>query len=347
MSLNPQEQHEKANAELWKHRDKRHALADSLYARHEKNPGSVPQSEWNKLKQMDATSRRMQDNVGRLAQKMLRWQYEESQKALQERQAEAAKLLESGDSVATVAEKMGLSTSTIYKYRRQIKADVDADAADKASGKHRMPPSKSATVAAVGEHAYKSTLRGVPSGEVWVELIPEPDNPHDPNAISVRYNGSVIAYIPKERTSRYRDNVCRIVASGRTPLAKAKVYHGANDFHEVSLFLLAGDRGLGSDEGLIPKATTYEVPNSFQGPKTGAPIPAPKSATPPTPFTGAPRPSDVVFTDAEYKREEQRRRLEREKRDRERQKVAAQAQNSGCMIIAVLVVCVPLLVLFI
>lgn len=65
---------------------------------------------------------------------------------------------------------------------------------------HRLPASKSATVAAVGEHAYKPALRNVPAGEVWVELIPEPDNPYDSNAISVRYRGNVITYIPRDRT---------------------------------------------------------------------------------------------------------------------------------------------------
>ena len=84
------------------------------------------------------------------------------------------------------------------------------------SGNHRMAASKSATVAAVGEHAYKPALRNVPGGEVWVELIPEPDNPYDSTAISVRYRGNVIAYIPRDRTNRYWNNVCRIVASGKT-----------------------------------------------------------------------------------------------------------------------------------
>ncbi|MDK7215227.1 HIRAN domain-containing protein [Corynebacterium pyruviciproducens] len=35
-----------------------------------------------------------------------------------------------------------------------------------------------------------------------LELIPEPDNPYDHYAISVRYKGSIIGYIPKERTHK-------------------------------------------------------------------------------------------------------------------------------------------------
>ncbi|MFC3850111.1 HIRAN domain-containing protein [Corynebacterium hansenii] len=182
-----------------------------------------------------------------------------------------------------------------------------------------MAASKSATVAAVGEHAYKPALRNVPGGEVWVELIPEPDNPYDSHAISVRYRGNVIAYVPRDRTGRYWNNVCRIVASGKTPTAKAKIYHSSGDFHEVSLFILAGDRGLGSTAGLVAKADSYDVPGAYR--KTaGAPRKSsssqPRLSAPSEKF-GAPRPSDVAFTDRDRQREAQRRRLEQEKRDRE------------------------------
>ncbi|WP_233426076.1 hypothetical protein [Corynebacterium silvaticum] len=34
------------------------------------------------------------------------------------------------------------------------------------------------TVAAVGVFAYKDTLRRLPSGVQYFELVPEPDNPH-------------------------------------------------------------------------------------------------------------------------------------------------------------------------
>lgn len=38
-----------------------------------------------------------------------------------------------------------------------------------------------------------------------VELIPEPENEHDPNAIKVLVNGIKIGYVPKELTSFARD----------------------------------------------------------------------------------------------------------------------------------------------
>ena len=40
-----------------------------------------------------------------------------------------------------------------------------------------------------------------PEGDLNVELVPEPDNPHDPNAIKVIMNGQHIGYVPKEKTA--------------------------------------------------------------------------------------------------------------------------------------------------
>lgn len=368
MSLNPEERHKQARDELSKQRNEKYAYADSLYAREEKNPGSVSQAEWAKLRQMEATSRRLQTKAEKFARAMLHWQFEEEEKARAARREEAAKLLDAGESVAAVAEKMGLSTSTIYKYRRERKAEEDAAAADDAAGRHRMTPSKNPTVAAVGEHAYKPALRAITDDQVWVELIPEPDNPHDPNAISIRYDGNVIGYIPRDRTEKYANNIHRIIASGRTPIAKAKISHGTGDFHEVSLYLLASARGLGSTDNLITKADSYDVPDAYQGTKTGAPIPTPnhppapnrttdsprrsgapiptsvKSAAPKS-AAGAPPPCHTGFTDRDLQHEAQRRRLEAEKRERKAQ--SSTPQSSGCLVVAVLTMCLPLLIFFI
>lgn len=48
-------------------------------------------------------------------------------------------------------------------------------------------------------------------------LIPEPDNPHDPQAVSVRVNGNVIGYLPREELRSWTPIIHRIVASGFIP----------------------------------------------------------------------------------------------------------------------------------
>ena len=53
------------------------------------------------------------------------------------------------------------------------------------------------SVGIVGESNYQAAIAELREGE-HVELVPEPDNPHDPRAISVRDGeGAVIGYIPR------------------------------------------------------------------------------------------------------------------------------------------------------
>jgi hypothetical protein len=93
-------------------------------------------------------------------------------------------------------------------------------------------------VEVVGEHAYgeaiKATLRANGAltarrtdGEVeglQVELVAEPDNPYDANAISVRWSGHVLGYFSREDAVRYTQPVRRIIASGFVAVATARVW---------------------------------------------------------------------------------------------------------------------------
>ena len=42
-------------------------------------------------------------------------------------------------------------------------------------------------------------------GESAVDLIPEPDNEHDPNAIAVYFEGTHLGYVPKEHNKGLGD----------------------------------------------------------------------------------------------------------------------------------------------
>lgn len=123
------------------------------------------------------------------------------------------------------------------------------------------------TVATVGAFAYKDALRRLPSGVQYFELVPEPDNPHDDHAISVRSRGNVVGYIPRERTSPYWPIIARITASGMTARIKGKLHKNGNYF-DVSVYLLSGDKALTTESGLVAKSRSYTVPPAY----TGAPI---------------------------------------------------------------------------
>lgn len=121
---------------------------------------------------------------------------------------------------------------------------------------YRLPgPAGYPSAEVAGENSRTSEIIAAIGGkpklnqEVEVELdavlIPEPDNPFDRNAISVRIKGHSVGYIPKEDTGKYRDAINRIAASGHVATTKARVwavtredYDGKKKFYSrVSLVL--------------------------------------------------------------------------------------------------------------
>jgi hypothetical protein len=54
--------------------------------------------------------------------------------------------------------------------------------------------------------------------------VPEPDNPYDKNAISVRIKGKVVGYLEREVAPLYKPHVDRITASGHLPTTTARVW---------------------------------------------------------------------------------------------------------------------------
>jgi hypothetical protein len=85
----------------------------------------------------------------------------------------------------------------------------------------------------VGEKAYGANIhRLLPEG--WTgkgvevrrnfELIPEPDNPHDPWAISVRADGQTVGYLCVDDCPGWANIVRRVVASGLVPVVPGRIY---------------------------------------------------------------------------------------------------------------------------
>ncbi|MCO4275936.1 HIRAN domain-containing protein [Pseudarthrobacter sp. HLT3-5] len=93
-------------------------------------------------------------------------------------------------------------------------------------------------VEVVGEHAYGEGIKAAVRASVpptarrgdaeveglQVELVAEPDNPYDSNAISVRWNGHVLGYLSREDAIRYTEPVRRIIASGFVAATTARVW---------------------------------------------------------------------------------------------------------------------------
>lgn len=93
-------------------------------------------------------------------------------------------------------------------------------------------------VEVVGEHAYSKAIkaalraskaptavgRDAEAEGVQVELVAEPDNPYDVNAISVRWRNQVLGYLSREDAIRYAQPVRRIIASGFTAVTTARIW---------------------------------------------------------------------------------------------------------------------------
>ncbi|OZC49286.1 hypothetical protein CH289_17255 [Rhodococcus sp. RS1C4] len=84
----------------------------------------------------------------------------------------------------------------------------------------------------VGVHAYVDAIRATlgsdfdPSGSTVrriVELIPEPDNPHDRYAVSVRASNYLIGYLARERAMLFHRRLMDLINRGLVPTVPASI----------------------------------------------------------------------------------------------------------------------------
>lgn len=85
----------------------------------------------------------------------------------------------------------------------------------------------------VGSHAYIANVQIMlgadfnPRGAELtrtLELIPEPDNPFDRFAVSVRFQDTTIGYLPRTDASRYHRPLLDLIALGFTPTVGARIW---------------------------------------------------------------------------------------------------------------------------
>jgi hypothetical protein len=86
-----------------------------------------------------------------------------------------------------------------------------------------------------GESHYADQIARLfasPPADEWqevrltAELIPEPDNKYDPNAVQVQIDGRLVGHLPKEDAARYADVLAALVAQGWVPRVGASVRGG-------------------------------------------------------------------------------------------------------------------------
>ncbi|MFL0580812.1 HIRAN domain-containing protein [Dietzia sp. 179-F 9C3 NHS] len=83
---------------------------------------------------------------------------------------------------------------------------------------------------------------------VDLELVPEPDNPYDDWAISVRYQGHVVGYFSRETNRDWWPVIARVAGSGMTAVAPGRIwYQKSGRFENGSVQL-----GLGEPDMSLP-----------------------------------------------------------------------------------------------
>ena len=82
-----------------------------------------------------------------------------------------------------------------------------------------------------GESHYQEALRelaGTAGGdvvriEVEASLVPEPDNPHDPNAVMVQISERLVGYLPRDAAVAYGPILQAVAGRGRTAACEAMI----------------------------------------------------------------------------------------------------------------------------
>lgn len=84
----------------------------------------------------------------------------------------------------------------------------------------------------VGESHYRDELLRVLGDDLTddgastiriVELVPEPDNPHDRYAVSVRFANRTLGYLPRGDALRYQRMLCDLLDDGLLPVVRARI----------------------------------------------------------------------------------------------------------------------------
>lgn len=94
--------------------------------------------------------------------------------------------------------------------------------------------------------------RDVELDEVPVTLVPEPDNRHDKNAITVQAKGHVVGYLSRADAIRYQQPIYRIAASGAAAATTARIWASTDAWGGQKKFRARVSVALPEPEMMLP-----------------------------------------------------------------------------------------------
>lgn len=91
---------------------------------------------------------------------------------------------------------------------------------------------------AAGTSHYQEALVEIKAGfrkhsnpDIFFDVVPEPTNQHDPDALQLQHEGKVIGYIPASMTSEVHDALRRVDQTGQKCRVKGRIVgHEAKGF---------------------------------------------------------------------------------------------------------------------
>ncbi len=102
-----------------------------------------------------------------------------------------------------------------------------------------------------GESHYQEALHEIvgpgAEGEVALDtealLVPEPSNPHDPNAVMVQIDGRLVGYLPRHEAVAYGATLRKLSERGRTGACEARIagHGGGSGTTNLGVFLRLPD----------------------------------------------------------------------------------------------------------
>jgi len=96
-----------------------------------------------------------------------------------------------------------------------------------------------------GESHYQAALQALTGTdgtaeirrEVEAVLIPEPANPHDPNAVMVQISDHLVGYLPRAHAVAYAPTIAAVEARGRTAACEAMIAGRGGETSALGVFL--------------------------------------------------------------------------------------------------------------
>ncbi|MDQ1700608.1 MAG: hypothetical protein QOG34_2471 [Frankiaceae bacterium] len=92
----------------------------------------------------------------------------------------------------------------------------------------------------VGESFHEDYIRQIRSRyadrEFEIVLVPEPNNPYDPNAVAIHVDGGIVGHLARDMAASWQPRVLAAAAEGFVVAGTAAIFGGTQDKPNLGVF---------------------------------------------------------------------------------------------------------------